>query len=264
MTGLVFEVGGTHWRIGLTDGRRLLRSVRIKTPASWSSAKKALVLAVVQLKPVGKINRVIGGIAGVLNHEGDQLISSPNIRGWVNKPIKRDLQTLFRAPVRLENDADVAALGEAINGVGRGFKAVAYITLGTGIGGARVINGQLDRGRTTFEPAHIYLMSGKTWEDLIGGVSLQHRFGRDWSDWISSDWKWVEQQLAIGLANVVNLWSPDMIILNGTVGQNRHIRLAIVQQKVSKLLRTIKTCPPIRRGKLKDQAGPMGAIRLLS
>ncbi|GGJ05780.1 glucokinase [Alicyclobacillus cellulosilyticus] len=85
------------------------------------------------------------GVPGFLDVEQGVLVEAVNL-GWVNLPLVRVLADATGRPVAMENDANVAALGEAWIGAGRGAKSVLCATVGTGVGGGIVIGGRLYRG----------------------------------------------------------------------------------------------------------------------
>lgn len=94
---------------------------------------------------------------GPLNHRTGVLIDPPNLTGWVNIPLRQMLADRLALPVTLEHDAKAAALGEYHFGVGRGACDMVYIVVGTGIGGAIILDGRLHRGctNTAGELGHI-------------------------------------------------------------------------------------------------------------
>ena len=85
---------------------------------------------------------------GPLNVETGRVIDAPNLEGWVDVPISRELGRAFDAPVRLENDANAAALAEWRFGAGQGASNLIYLTMSTGLGAGLVLDGRLYRGAT--------------------------------------------------------------------------------------------------------------------
>ncbi len=71
---------------------------------------------------------------------------SHHVPGWENTPLKQQLETEFNAPVSVDNDANVAALGEHRFGAGQGYNSLLYITISTGVGGGWILNQQLWHG----------------------------------------------------------------------------------------------------------------------
>ena len=105
------------------------------------------------------INAAAGGVPGILNKEKTVLLSAPNLEKWEDVFLKEALEKALDVPVRLENDAALGALGEAVFGAGKDKRIVAYFTVSTGVGGARVTDGRLDEGAFGFEP-HRQIVDG--------------------------------------------------------------------------------------------------------
>lgn len=255
MNGLVFDVGGTWTRIGRTDGRRLFHSVIVATPRTWPAAKKMFVVEAAKLFVGRKVQQVVGGLPGVLDAKHTKLLTSPHCPHWIRQPIKKDLTFLFRSPVTLENDSALGALGEARFGAGRGKTVMAYIAVGTGVGGARVIHGQLDRAAAGFEPGH-QLVRNRRFEQIVGGQG-RRRYRVTWSAWA--------QAMAEGLTNVTLLWSPEVIVLAGGVLTNPKVPWAAVKRGLATHLDGYYPHPPRL---LQAQKGPLaglyGAMALIS
>src|SRR5262249_53082360 len=85
---------------------------------------------------------------GPLDPKTGVILNPPNVPCWRNFPLTESLQKLYPAPVKLDNDANAAALAEARWGAGRGYNNVFYATVGTGIGTGIVIDGKIFHGRT--------------------------------------------------------------------------------------------------------------------
>ncbi len=88
------------------------------------------------------------GIAGFMDFATGVIRTSPNFPGWKNVPVKAALEEKLNKPVKINNDANVAALGEAWGGAGRGYENLVVYTLGTGVGGGIIIRGSVYEGAT--------------------------------------------------------------------------------------------------------------------
>lgn len=212
---------------------------------------------------LGKIDAICGGVTGVLNPDKTLLVNSAHLLAWVGKPIKQMLVDMFGSEVFLENDAALGALGEATKGTGIGHKLVAYITVGTGIGGARVVNGKIDEKVFGFEPGHqIISLDGMEFEQYISGTSLQNQLGTP-PEQIDDPKIWDEaaQKLSIGLNNIILLWSPDILILGGGLMQKIH--LDRIRFHLSRTLKLFPKPPEIALSKLGELAGITGALEYL-
>lgn len=85
---------------------------------------------------------------GPIDVEQGIVLEAPNLPGWHNVPLAGRLGTAFSCPAILENDANAAGLGEYVFGAGRGSRHMLYLTVSTGIGGGLILDGRLYRGAT--------------------------------------------------------------------------------------------------------------------
>ncbi len=114
-------------------------------------------------KAAGLVVRAVGiGVCGPVRHADGILVESSVLPGWHEVPVAALVSRAVGLPVHLENDANAAILGEWWQGAGRQRSVVAGITLGTGVGGGLVVNGQVYRGATGFgaEFGHIQVAAG--------------------------------------------------------------------------------------------------------
>ncbi|MBG6084678.1 ROK family protein [Zhihengliuella flava] len=142
------DIGGTKIAAGLVDAQgRIVAAAKHQTPRHDPAAVEAAVAAVVAEVGHDAADAPVGvGAAGWMNAEGTEVLFSPHL-AWRNEPLQERLERTLDRPVILTNDADAAAIAEHRFGAARGESHLVLLTLGTGIGGAIVINGELRRGR---------------------------------------------------------------------------------------------------------------------
>lgn len=277
MSYVLFDIGGTTTRVTVSeDLKTFSEPVRFKTPVKFEKGIEAIVTAVQGLTD-SPLRGVAGGIRGLLNHDKTELVRDPGaaLSGWEEEPLAEVLKNQLKADVYLENDAALAGLGEANFGAGEGHEIVVYHTISTGVGGAKIENGQLDSYRDGFEPGHQILDIDKTilgedveptLENLVSGSALERRMGVKPYDIPQEDaiWNQLALYLAHGLRNSILYWSPDVIVLGGSmiVGDPR-ILLADIQQHCNEVMGEEIPCPLILEAKLGDDAGLYGAMALL-
>ena len=149
------DIGGTKVAAGLVDSRGQIRA-RSRTPmvaddaalglAAVSTAIRELLLPPADAQKISAI-----GICapGPLNPATGVIINPPNVQAWHNFPLADEVRRLYpRASVKIDNDANAAALAEAKWGAGRGHRNVFYATIGTGIGTGIILDGKIYHGRT--------------------------------------------------------------------------------------------------------------------
>jgi glucokinase len=147
------DLGGTQLRVAVLRGAELLSRVSVSTgedstpkriiPRIYRTVQQALEEANMTLEQVMGIGI---GIAGPLDSQTGVVFASPNLVGWDHVPVYDIFKEHYDKPVFVENDANVAALGEYMFGAGRGCKNLIYLTISTGIGGSAITDGQILRG----------------------------------------------------------------------------------------------------------------------
>lgn len=265
---LLLDIGGTNIRIGVSgDLKNIKSSKTIPTNLNFEQALKEIKAIVDELAPSTKIQALSSGVRA-LNKEKTALIDHPHFPMWVNKPLKKSLEELFNCPVFLENDAAMNGLGEAVFGPGKNKKIVAFHTVSTGIGGARIVNGMIDQNSLGFEPGNqiidadgsllnrkepIYL------EGYISGTALEERFGKkNHENEDPKVWKEATEILAMGLNNTLVYWSPDLIILGGSL--MKRINLNFLKAEMKKVVKIFSELPDIVLTELEDKSGLYGAM----
>ena len=149
------DIGGTKVAAGLVDSRGEIRA-RSRTPMVAHDAAGGLAsvsTAIRELLPPPADPQKISAIGicapGPLNPLTGVIINPPNLQAWHNFPLADEVRRLYpRASVKIDNDANAAALAEAKWGAGRGYRNVFYATIGTGIGTGIVFDGKIYHGRT--------------------------------------------------------------------------------------------------------------------
>ena len=147
------DLGGTNLRVAAVDeSGKLLSKIELETGVARgrehvidelcrsTAALEAMYKGVAQLCGIGV------GVPGLIDSETGRLLESPNLPGWSNYDVKGEIERRLGTAVILENDANAAALGEQWMGAGRDFDSMGMYTLGTGVGGGLVLNGNIWRG----------------------------------------------------------------------------------------------------------------------
>ncbi len=166
------DLGATKIALGLIDPEnRITAQRRLLTDAlaGPEAAVERMVNSIGELQaelPPGKQIASVGICSpGPLNHETGLILDPPNLTGWRNVPLQQMLADRLDVPVRLEHDAKVAALGEYYYGAGRGQRSMVYIVVGTGVGAAFIVEGQLYRG--------LHNLAGE-----VGGMTIERQAER--------------------------------------------------------------------------------------
>ncbi len=273
MINILFDIGGTKMRLASSDGEKILKTIILDTPGGFDEGVQLFRKMASDVSGGETIGQTAGGLPGTFDRDKKTLLRAPHLPAWAGKPVKEEFSRALGAPVFLENDAALAALGEAAYGAGKEQNVVAYLTVSTGVGGARVDRGEIDAVSLGFEPGHQILdpdktlcpsCPGNTLEDYISGTSLEKRFGKKPKE-ISDPAVWDElaRFLAYGLNNICVHWSPDIIVLGGSmILGDPAISIQKTAEYLSGIMNNLPN-PPIAKASLGDSAGLWGALQYL-
>ena len=263
---LLFDIGGTKTRIAFSkDGKEIGEPIVFSTQQDFEEAMISIANSAKKLNINDELKSVCGGVPGVFDKNTGSLLSAPNLPNWVDKPIKSRLEEIFGAPVFIENDAALVALGESKHGAGKDFSIVEYITVSTGVGGARVVDGEIDEKSVGFEPGHEIIFFGSdviTLEEIVSGSAIEKKFGKKPKEVKDeSVWEDLAHKLALGLHNTVVLWSPDVLVLGGSmIIGDPAIPIDRVEFHLNKFLTVFPKLPVIKKAELGDFGGLWGAL----
>lgn len=250
---LLGDIGRTKTRFAASrDGQTLSEPVIKPTPVSFN---QGLIL----------IEDLISQLAGAERRAG--LCVGVSRKVWPGRPLKSELEKRLNCPVLVENDAALGGLGEARYGAGRDSGIVVYITVSTGVGGVKIENGQIDANAQGFEPGQQFILfegGPKTLESLVSGASVESRFGkspREITD--ESVWQELSQYLAFGLVNSLLHWSPDCLVLGGSMFKSPGFQVETLEKLLGEHLTIFPTLPVVRRAVLGEASGLYGALAYL-
>jgi glucokinase len=295
------DIGGTKIAVGIIDSEGEVLA-RTESPTDPDRGYAAALLRVTEMlhataQTAGvKISGIgIGSTGPVypLTGEFGDVNFFPNWKG--ENPVK-DLSQIFKLKVAIENDGDAAALGEAGWGAGRNRNKLIYVTVGTGIGTGLLFDGQLYRGVDQSHPEighHLIDPSGPAclcgfhgcWESLAAGPAMvawieknappdyPHRVGltakricelaREGDFWASRAVENEGRYLGLGLANLVTMFVPDVIVLGGSVMKSAPLFL----EKIRKIIVASCRLVPFERTELAlaslgEDSNLIGAARV--
>lgn len=244
------DLGGTKTEAIALDRASGAELARQRVPSergSYDGTIRTIVDLVGGLESqLGRTGSVGIGIPGTISPKTG-LVKNANSTWLIGKPFDRDVADALGRPVRLANDADCFALSEATDGAGKGAATVFGVILGTGVGGGMVVGGRLASGPNAIAgewghnplpwpeadelPGH-YCYCGKMGciETFLSGPALERDFGEgitapeivrlaeqgdDKAEGVLARY---EDRLARGLATIINVLDPHVIVLGGGVG----------------------------------------------
>jgi glucokinase len=152
---LTLDFGGTKLSAAVLpvselqqESPRWLAHEQVFTPADGDAQFDIETMIALGKEVLGGKRPLSVGVSfgGPVDYERGLVLLSDHVPGWENTPLQAVLEEAFVAPVRVDNDANVAALGELRFGAGRGYDSLFYVTVSTGVGGGWVLNGRSWRG----------------------------------------------------------------------------------------------------------------------
>jgi glucokinase len=259
------DIGGTKIAVGIVDSSGTILATRAFPSGSQCAYSEGMTQIVAILRTLtAETGLAIGGIGigstGPLDPVTGRLGDIDFLPLWRHTNPAEELAGAFGVKVAVENDADAGALGEAAWGAGRGKKRLIYVTIGTGIGGGIVLDGQIYRGVDGAHPelGHQVIEAGGLpcscglqgcWEALASGTAMAEWFRAQVQmthDQHRASWNTREiceaarqgdesarraaereaKYLGLGIANLINLFAPDSIVLGGSVMKSADLFLA--------------------------------------
>ncbi|MBV9406165.1 MAG: ROK family protein, partial [Acidobacteriaceae bacterium] len=172
------------------------------------------------------------GFGGPVDFPSQTITLSTHVEGWSNYPLIEKIESLVGVRAVMDNDANVAALGESVYGAGRSTNPLFYMTLSTGIGGGIVLDGRIYRGANSFagEIGHLNIVpdgpeclcgSRGCLERMCSGLWLERDYGRT-AERLLRDPEFVQGyvvHLARGLKAAIMLLNPTRIVIGGGISK---------------------------------------------
>ena len=299
-TYLGLEIGGTKLQLVRGDGTgNILTRHRLTVDRreGGPGIRRQIEAGLKALVPDGDSPRAFGvGFGGPIDWQTGAIQCSHQIDGWAGFELAAWLGKITGLPVYADNDANVAALGEALSGAGRGFNPVFYITLGSGVGGGLVVDGRIYHGAKPGEAeiGHVRLdPRGATVESRCSGWAVDRKIrqttsarpasrlaqligptpggearflvaalaendpvARQTLDEVATD-------LALGLSHVVHLMHPAVIVVGGGLSLvGEPLRQALAQALAPMIMQAFAPGPSVCLAGLGEDAVPVGALML--
>jgi glucokinase len=292
------DLGGTNLRTALLSSDGEVHDKRKEsTNASdgWKKVVARLVEAIASQQESaaqrGLTVAAVGvGAPGVIKIDTGIVVKSPNFPDWNNLPLKDELEKAVRVPVVIENDANAAALGEQWRGAGRDVSSMILLTLGTGVGGGIVLNNKIWQGadgmageighmtlipdgrrcgcgntgclemyasargivqsyQEAVAPASPCITSAEVYQAARSGDATARRVMKD-----------MGRMLGIGIANLINIFNPEMIVIGGGVRDAWPLFIDATREEIRKrAFEAPAERTAIMPSLLGDDAGMVGA-----
>lgn len=293
------DIGGTNIKIGIIS-----KDWEIIKLCKFPTGSEPMETIIEEVDSIANEYKILGigvGIAGLVDREGN-VIEAANIPFFNNFPLRRELQDRYKVDVKIENDATVATLAEALFGEGKGSKSFILLTLGTGIGGGLWLDGKV--APFPMEVGHMSInYQGKSCscggagcleiyasaraikdtlieklengeessiKDFFNGnfykaTSLEiYKAAMEGDPVCRSVLKEAGKALGAGMANLINIFAPEKIVLTGGLSQAINIYLeTAIQEAKKRAMKGLGSAVQILSSSLIDKGGVLGAVAVL-
>nr|WP_199332684.1 ROK family protein [Anabaena catenula] len=281
------DLGGTAIKLGrFTADGTCLQSLTVATPqpATPAAVTMQMVDVIAQIDPDNQTIAIGVGTPGPADATGRIAKVAINLSGWHDVPLADWLEAKTGKPTILANDANCAGLGEAWLGAGRHFQNLILLTLGTGVGGAIILDGKLfvghqgaagELGLITLNPNGSMCNSGNqgSLEQYASVTAIRRRTGKEPAELGAlaqagdaealSFWQEYGRDLGIGLTSLIYVLTPQAIIIGGGISASFDFFLPAVQAEIEKrVLPTSRLGLQILPAELGNSAGMAGAAKL--
>jgi len=299
VTVLGVEIGGTKLQVvaGDASGRIVDRQrFAVDRAAGGDGIRGQLARALPDFASRHAPGAVGVGFGGPVDHRSGRICCSHQIAGWSDFELGDWMRTLTGVRVRVDNDANVAALGEAVHGAGRGANPVFWINMGSGVGGGLVVDGRIYHGAIPGEAeiGHLCLdKSGVRVEQRCSGWAVDRRIreairlhpgsplaslagdreggearalapalaqGDELAHAILSE---LADNLAFALSHAIQLFHPETIVVGGGLSLiGEPLRQAVASALPPYVMDSFQPGPHVVIAGLGEDAVPVGALAL--
>lgn len=282
---IAIDIGATKIIFALVKEKKIIKTKKINTPKNKEGLIKVLIENINDLKGDLKIKGIGIAAAGILDKKREKILNSPNLNYLNNFPLAEVLRKKVQSKVIMENDANCFTLGEAILGAAKDRKRVFGITLGSGVGGGLVIDskiyqgafggaGEIGHSSIKFDGIKCECGNFGCFEEYCGKRFFQRKkvSSKELAKRAEKNDKRAKEifkeygrHLGIGIANLVNILEPEIIVIGGGIAKAQKHFLGEAKKEAKKRI----ISPPARRNlqikpaKLGERASLFGLVYLL-
>lgn len=257
------DIGGSKTLIAaLDDNGVIVEQQKIPTPTSYD---EFLIEVDKILTNFTHKDFYAAGVAapGRINRREGVGLNFGNL-SWTNVPLQVDLEKVLACPVVVENDANLAALSEAM--LHKEAETVLYVTVSTGIGTGVVYKQKLDPTLLDSEGGHIlvpYRGKLQDWETFASGKAIYNYFGKKAAEITDEEsWKTIARNLAVGLYENIAIIQPDLVVIGGSIGTFFSNYAHFLENELKKYELPIVPIPPIVQAGRPEEAVIYGCYDL--
>lgn len=247
------DIGGTKINGIVMSGKKVLKELTIVTPNNLAEFERNLLKLVDFLSAEVEISGIGIGMAGLVDSQKGVIVRSPNIKFVKNLNLIKFFNANGFKNVRVDNDANCFTRSELHLGLGKKYKNFLALTLGTGVGGGIVINGEIYRGQNN---------SGAEFGHMVTSGQFMEKFFQKARDKKSN--AYLGKILGQAFASLANIFAPNAIILGGGVSTDKTRNFVGLAQKEMKKFLFNKNLKIKVLVSSQKKAGALGAALLVS
>ncbi len=293
------EIGGTKLQLVCADASLAIDehlSLEVNKKNGARGIQQQIEEGIQKIKGDKKLSAVGVGFGGPVNYKTGKISVSHQIAGWEDFNLQQWLRDLTGVPIFIDNDANVAALGEAVHGAGTAYDIVFYMTIGSGIGGGMVLNKKIYHGAYPgeVEVGHLRLnKQGDTLESMCSGWAVDEKIRRAIAaqpqgvlaklvgNALKGEARFLQAavekgddtakkilhetagNMAFALSHVVHLFHPEIIIIGGGLSLlGKCLSNEIASLLPNYMMKSFLPAPGIKIASLGKNVVPVGALEL--
>ncbi|RVU70629.1 MULTISPECIES: ROK family protein [Lactobacillus] len=278
MNLMAIDIGGTTIKLAYWKNGQLTNEHAVDTPKDLESFYQVLTKEVNQAKTAINAKGVAISSPGAVDQKTGIIGGTSALPYIHNFKIQAELEKRFSLPVTLENDANCAALGELAAGSGQGCNSIAFFVIGTGIGGAMIMNQRIWHGAHLYGGEFGYMMiDNDQLSSLASPVASAKRYNErtvknftgkelfeaaDQGDAIAEEERdKMLHSLAVAIFNIQHSFDPEKIVLGGGISNNPEL-LPLLNSVLAKIVKKVPAAimPDLALCQLKSEANLRGAV----
>lgn len=214
------DTGGTKTLVAsFSEAGQIVQSVKFATPKKSAEYVAQLIATISSIVQPSDIDAIVIALPGVISTSG-VLLNAENL-GWHQLDMKKELAQFYDGPVLVENDGNLAGLGEARQ-LAQVPPLALCVAIGTGIGTGIISHGKIDPHFRQSEGGLMVLEHDgvlKIWEDFASGRAIKLAYGKYAHDITSKRaWKEIATNISRGLLVLIPTLRPDVIVVGGSIG----------------------------------------------
>lgn len=260
---LAIDIGGTKTLVALADkAGKVTSQQKFPTPEKYKDFLREIENIVANFSTPYKVTIVAA--PGKIDRKNGVGLLFGNLK-WKNVPLQKDLSAITKTPVLIDNDANLAGLGETIKLKPRPHKCL-YLTFSTGIGDGIITDGIIDPDFADSEAGKMLFEHNgelQEWEAFGSGRAIVAKYGKMASEINEPEtWNEISKSFSLGIVNLCSIIEPDLIIIGGSVGTHFQKYSKFLINNSKNIANKMVTIPPIIQAQHPETAVIYGCVEL--